>query len=635
MPLTRNTIAAILISCLPISASGQDLPWHLDTKLPEQCESCLSIQSFWDRFGTGHSNISTLVVETNISSATRTAFEWHEGFNSPRFHILHADPEPRFIRPLPSDLNVTNLYSALLESIDGVSAVLEESARSEPPNMCSRVFSTVEASPRNHDLYMSSIIGSESGQGASGVAPASSVLLTQATLGQDLTERIRPMLLDRPNIRVVNISQGPSGLVEFRNLEQADLPWVHYQKLRLATMRLAPFGIHGSQGNSKTRFLFVAAAGNSPSFATDAQFISEPLDRRIPQQAIYLSPVRQNSIDIRPQHLSLLPQPSLPLLVVGAVGPNGELPSYGRDDPGINIFAPSGLDWRSYFNFHRPNTEYNDRSLRIAPSDWPVCKCLKIAETTKTDLSVFPEAPHLRDRIEACKTLDSRLLGIPTFDFPLDPGNGSNSFTCRPNGPPFCTTLTDGTSAATAIVSGVASLLFYLDPTLSGEDVANIIIKTADTGNPFGRPTIDPNEAGKYIVNEIANRALRGVLDGYWVRVADQRPIDEAKAIVDENFRLIARQILHEQIGSGANLNNIISYGILGCPPDIPPLGVSSASLQSICKDPPNTTGPQILTLKLSSETQTTSWIQLTMIRSSILSDRTMWRLVDTAHGGT
>ena len=359
--------------------------------------------------------------------------------------------------------------------------------------------------PRNHDLQMASLIGGQPYHGTKGVAPGIHIILAKATITPDDVPLLTDLVARRPEIRVINLSQGQGRADDAIAVETARPHGVHYQKLNGLVMELSVAGLLEARPRAATRFLVVASAGNVAAFETNIFEPREVLDVRIPPEAIHHAPPTPVYVDLRPHYLLDLPYLDLPLIVVGAVGADGTIASYGRIDHGIDLYAPAGIDWISQVHLAGP------RKQGVGGSEWRECVCAALTRA-HLQFSVDPRTER------TCSDVDERQLGVPALDFHMNstreadtPIGLRSNCADRPNG--LCTSIADGTSAAAALVSGVAALMFSLDPTRSGEEVAEILKSTARTDNPLKLPVVDPGKALQVVAKEIGSRVINGLRD--------------------------------------------------------------------------------------------------------------------------
>lgn len=488
------------------------VPWHLGS----HCRACLGVDEAWERYGTGHADIAVVVAEKDIYADTRSAESWHPGLG-PRFEVVLGSHAPVLVDPHPYVL-LTDLVANQARGNVVFDRYADKPGRptlaapTESPEMCSFVSGGASAIPRNHDLQMASLIGGQSYLGTSGVAPGTHVILTQASLIHGGLDLLADLVARRPEVRVVNFSQGPGRLHDESSRRRTPPHSMHYHRLNRLVMELSIAGMLATRAKSATRFLVVAAAGNVPAFETELFEPNEVLDPRIPFQAIHFGRHRPHYTDLRPHYLHDVPHPELPLLVVGALGPSGMLPSYGRIDQGIDLYAPAGLDWLAHIR--APPTPAPMR--RLSGAQWRDCVCARLAQdhssfARRTDYVAPPCWPDDQDSAWS-------QLGVPALDFHIHAFRHDEPFTplrthCAEPPNSLCTSLAAGTSAAAALVSGVAALMFALDPTQSGEEAAAILKSTARVDNPLRLPVVDPAGALDAVVQRIGARLVRAFAD--------------------------------------------------------------------------------------------------------------------------
>lgn len=494
----------------PVRADSA-LPWHL-SEISEDCRTCLGMEDVWSPYGEGHPDIAVLVAEPEIFADTRSAASWHAGIGRQRLELPPRSGVPRLVSPEPPHRALGARQSsqkkglALLDEFDGEPGrVRSLGPLIHRPRVCSFVRKSAGEGPRNHDLQMASLIGGQPYRGTKGVAPGIHLILTKATITPKDVPLLTDLVARRPEIRVINISQGQGQAEDAIAVETARPHGVHYQKLNGLVMELSVAGMLETRSRTATRFLVVASAGNVAAFETNIFEPREVLDVRIPPEAIHHAPPTPVYVDLRPHYLLDLPRLDLPLIVVGAVGADGTMASYGRTDHGIDLYAPAGIDWISQVRLSMPEKQ------SVGGGEWRECVCAALTRAHP----LFDVDPRTR---RTCSDVEERQLGVPALDFHMNSASGDDTpiglrLSCAdsPNG--LCTSIADGTSAATALVSGVAALMFSLDPTRSGEEVAEILKSTARTDNPLRLPVIDPSKALQVVAKEIGTRVIDGLRD--------------------------------------------------------------------------------------------------------------------------
>ncbi|MEM9762496.1 MAG: S8 family serine peptidase [Pseudomonadota bacterium] len=522
--LLPGIAGAIACGFLPsISAGdGLSLPWYLG----DDCDTCLGISETWDRFGRGSPDVSVLVAEPRLYADTRAAIEWHAGLDPRRFEVVVSRFDQNF-HPAEEAADQRELKrQAEIESDDALDALAGVTDRPRPePVKDGLAFCSFVAAPNNHDLHMASLIGADPYLDTSGVAPRTRVLITQASIAYDAVgkpvdgPRLVDLIQRRPDIRVVNISQGQGQHPDEARRVSANPHRRHYQMLDRLAMDLAMAGTIESRRAAASRLLIVASAGNVPAFESNVFEPQKVLNSLIPPEAIHHGVQQLVYTDLRPHYLDDVPGLDLPLLVVGAIGPEGRLPSYARIDQGIDIYAPVGLDWAA----HLRNNVLGDQTLGGA--DWQDCTCLDIANSQNTSLADATDDGSGTATFErltgTCRPLDGpagALLGLPVADFHAESAGRGRLLeglrkTCADEPLGNCTARVGGTSAAAAIVSGVAALVFSVDPALSGEEVARIIRRSARTDNRLRLPVMNPGGALDQTARGIVERVLANMDD--------------------------------------------------------------------------------------------------------------------------
>lgn len=479
------------------------------------------MQPVWKRYGAGHAGIAVVVAEPATFADTRAAGSWHAGIAARQFELQLPRSDHYFVPPQKPagdsqiqrenrDAAVNGLFGVGPRDGSNTSGGpglgrQRSSDRDAGNTACSFVRASAYEGARNHDLQMVSLIGGQPYLGTSGVAPGTRVILTSATPDSNGTATLTALIARRPDVRVINLSQGQAPASDEVPLPDTRPHGVQYQKLNRLVMELSIHGMLNSRQHTATRFVVVAAAGNVPAFESDTFEPEDVLHYLIPPEAIHLDPPEPVYFDLRPHYLRDIPQVELPLLVVGAVGPDGRLPYYARVDQGIDIYAPAGRDWIAQVRTPKANTQsLGDRA-------WKQCVCAVVGKAHEDSLVVdFPE-------LDVCKSLDEPhdrfQLGIPALDFHADIIEQETTAValhtlCAEAPQGLCTSLADGTSAATALVSGIAALMFALDPTQSGEEVARILKSTARTDSQLRLPVVHPRGALDAVARGIGARLL-------------------------------------------------------------------------------------------------------------------------------
>lgn len=482
-------------------------PWHLGGS----CSTCLRLPAAWRTYGVGHPDVAVVVAERWLFDDTRAAARWHAGIAGERFQMRFGGgslvaPQPD-LPSLPDRLLNQTTGLASLDALTNKRAARRmftaSSRRGRGEALCSFVRSERSGIPRNHDLQMASLIGGQRYRGTSGVAPGTHVILTEGTLAPDEAGFLKDLIARRPDVRVVNFSQGQGRVHDATAIDSALPHALHYQKLDRLVMELSVAGLLERHGGWATRFLVVASAGNVPAFESNVFEPEEVLDARIPPEAIHFGQPAVEYVDLRPHYLRDVPRLGLPLLVVGAVGANGTLPSYGRIDQGIHLYAPAGIDWITQLRDRKPGDQ------GLGGAEWRECACAALS-VHHPGLTVGFD---LQQVCAPLKQASWAQLGVPALDFhthsaPLAEPPTPVHMNCANAPKGVCTAIADGTSAAAALVSGVAALVFALDPTLSGEEVAQILKTTARTDNPMGLAVVDPSAALDAAARQIGSRLI-------------------------------------------------------------------------------------------------------------------------------
>lgn len=453
----------------------------------------------------GDPETTVLVMERNVHRDTRTAAFGHVGLNAGRLEILAVNADISFAAPadgtetILKNLRQMRSVSAGLfgKAEPEVSTVLDPEVRDQFCTFVSRS-TTVQ---RNHDLQMAALIGGQQLPGVSGVAPDVNLALHNGSiemdfvLGKEANELVE-ILPQRPDIRVINVSQ--------ESREAAEPHWAQYQRLRSFAMRVGA-RTPVSTRDLRSRVLVVAAAGNRSGTHTTSYTVNTSLDYRIPSEAIHTRVATEEDalIDLSPNMPELI-KGAAPIVVVGAILYDRSFPTFGRLDPGIDLLAPSGATWS-------PELANDNRLKAVSPANWQDCLCASIFQRQTGPVNLPAKSHDQCAPLAELRGLD-RLLGVPVIDFhsesqflaaPSDDGR-----LCGKNPIGVCQSATAGTSGAAALVSGIAALMFSLDPTLSGEEVADILTTTAINNSRDGLPIVSPMAA----MHSVQERMIDGVL---------------------------------------------------------------------------------------------------------------------------
>jgi len=500
--------AALIASAAAIAAEETatatlPLPWHLQSC--SDAEACLDIQPVWARFSMGDPETTVLVMERNVYRDTRTAAFGHVGLNAGRLEFLAVNDDVRFVAPADGTKTILKNLQQMRSVTAGlfgkaepeVATVLDPEVRDQFCTFVSRS-TTVQ---RNHDLQMAALVGGQQLPGVSGVAPDVNLALHNGSIEMDFVlgkeaNELAEILPQRPDIRVINVSQ--------ESRDSAEPHWAQYQRLRSFAMRI---GVRNpvSPRDLRSRVLVVAAAGNRSGTHTTRYTVNTSLDYRIPSEAIHtrMATEEDTLIDLSP-NIPELNKGAAPIVVVGAILYDRSFPTFGRLDPGIDLLAPSGATWS-------PELANDNRLEAVSPTNWQDCLCASVFQR-QTGLFNLPANAHDQCApLAELRGLD-RLLGVPVIDFhsesqflaaPSDDGRLCGN---TPIG--VCQSATTGTSGAAALVSGIAALMFSLDPTLSGEEVADILTTTAINNSRDGLPIVSPMAA----MHSVQARMIDGVL---------------------------------------------------------------------------------------------------------------------------
>lgn len=562
--------AALIASAASISAqenaTTMPLPWHLQGCSDK--EACLDIQPVWARFSAGDSQTTVLFMESNLYRDTRTAAFGHAGLDAGRLEILAVNDDVRFAAPADGITTIlANLEQLQTVAADlfgkaapGVKAALVPEIRDQFCTFVSRSMTE----ERNHDLQMAALVGGLQLPGVSGVAPGVNLALHNGSIEMDFAlgkeaNELSEILPQRPDIRVINVSQ--------ESLDSSEPHWAQYQRLRDFAMRVG--ARTPSSQDLRSRVLVVAAAGNRSNTYSTRYSVDTSLDYRIPNEAIHIRLATQENalIDLSP-NTPELSKGAVPIVVVGAILHDRSFPTFGRLDPGIDLLAPSGAIWS-------PELANDNRLEAVSPANWQDCLCATVFQRQTGSVSLPASAHKECAPLAELPGLD-RLLGVPVVDFHsesrfLTAHNGDRRL-CGTNPAGVCQSATAGTSGAAALVSGIAALMFSLDPTLSGEEVADILTTTAINNSRDGLPVVSPMMA----MHSVQVRMIDGVLaalsreDLDWLdqRIADiVRVTDQGRKSVSRSNRDSALNYLIEAYGrSQWQVLRILDTSLADCP---------------------------------------------------------------------
>lgn len=502
-------VSAITLICLAPCLFADEaqkaitkLPWHLEDCA--QTEACMNIAPVWERFSQGDPATTVLVLENKLHRDSRSAVYGHAGLAALNVEFVSVKDDIAFA--IPAD-GVDKIEKNVRRIEEVAKARFGKAARqlSADPTardgFCTFVSSGM-AVARNHDLHMAALIGGQPLPGVSGVAPNVRLTLHNGSIGRDIetnreSNELARIIPHRPDIRVINVSQGDSDLTEPH--------WAHYQRLREFAMRVGARAT-SSPNDPRSRILVVAAAGNRPRIHSFSFKVNASLDYRIPREAIHTNRSVQSEsvIDLSPHIPSPYAGVAAPLLVVGAVQFDRDFPSFGRFDPGIDVLAPSGATWA------RESSEEN-KAKSSTSADWRDCVCAFVRQQQ------LGEFERNVSELQECKVLNhkrnlDRLLGIPVIDYHARSGTSGaeteNQTLCRDEPAGACRTAISGTSGAAALVSGVAALMFSLDPSLTGEEAARLLKSSAINSSKDGLPVVNPMAAMHAVQGRMINRVF-------------------------------------------------------------------------------------------------------------------------------
>lgn len=508
--ITSAPLAALLAFAQPCAGHAQfELPWHLGPR-DDACATCLDIAPVWTTFGFGDPTVEVAVVESardvnlaevaehhpylprgGIDAISVSLFDHYETtrFDADMLEVLaaHAGQSGSEIGPQPRDLfedkefkravaeaNRPSIYGRLGRSQDGHAL-----------HMLGLIKSWPRGGPLTWPLSVSNAaLPVEAGPAPLGVAPA--VTVRVAFWRADSPDDLLAYALGRSRLRVMNLSYAgvnPIGRREFLD------------DLELHALLMSGLGPRTGNGRERVGILLVAAAGNVTVRSRFADAVVET-QKVAEERAFTLRASDSGSpfVDghFAPKHgrfRELNPKPDVPLLVVGGVGPNGAVVEYGTRDDRIDLFAPTGDCDVSRLSRQRDPPENDPRYFQCA-----------LASKEFSKLDARPAcASDLVDKATLTRETGATIarLGVVTAGWPSHCGSSVLPKSVR---------VATGTSAATALVSGVAALMFSVDPTLSAREARDILRATARRRIVNGLPILDPAAALETVVERMVRR---------------------------------------------------------------------------------------------------------------------------------
>ena len=507
-------LAALLAFAQAAAHAEFQLPWHLAPR-DDACATCLDIASVWKTVGLGDPTVEVAVVESARDLNLAEVAEHHlylprGGIDTVSVSLFDHYETTRFDAEMleqleaPAGQSGSDIERELQDT--GLLFEQEEFKRAAAEANKPGVIGRLGHSQDGHALHMLGLIKSwprrsrlawplsgsdavelpEHGVAPLGVAPA--VTVRVAFWRADSPDDLLAYALGQPRLRVMNLSY--AGLDPIRRRGFLD-------DLELQALMLSGLGPRIGNGRERGGILLVAAAGNVTVRSRFADAVVET--QKVPEERAFTLRASHADSPFGDSHFAMThgrfrelnPKPDVPLLVVGGVGPNGAVVEYGTRDDRIDLFAPTGDCDVSRLNRHRdsrpPDSRYFECQLASAQFfsrgalSAPACASDVIDKET---LGAGPGATMPR-------------LGVVTAGWPSHCGSPEL---------PGAVRVTTGTSAATALVSGVAALMFSADPTLAAREARDILRATARRRIVNGLPILDPAAAVRAVVERMVRR---------------------------------------------------------------------------------------------------------------------------------
>lgn len=475
----------------------QEWPLGACANNPVSARICLDGPTVWEQFGHGAPEIEVAVVETFETFAMgqiMAQHPWLQHLDIPQF--WHAQKDDVRAQPRPQVLRQPQALKDQAPGVVDVCEDLENDVDAQPPSYCEELelgkasFARAYLDWRNANQHELKMIGLIAGQSAgtlrrTGLTPLGSVSLhyIETTPSEVGLESLARRLNRRPGVRVVNFSnEGPFE-------EMLDLQYARIYRTAL-TLNAGRRGRTGEDPNDR---LLVASSANTTGVFSQTSAYPSPHPLLPPEAKLDL-PIAQYGPNHRPVIAYALPPPDVPVLVVGGITYDGKLAGRTRVEPMIDLYAPSGVDWRKQ-NRSRATSA---TSQLLAVQNMQNCQGgpVEIANDAVATLD-WGQTRDIRSALFLEKTDqawkdagDSAIFGPVGCLAPVDIDNG---------------VLLDriiGNSVATALVSAVAAQMFTLDPQLSATDARDILVSTARANRVSGLPVLDAKAA----LNEVLAR---------------------------------------------------------------------------------------------------------------------------------
>ena len=507
-------LAALLAFAQPGAGHAQvELPWHLGPR-GDACATCLDIAPVWLTVGFGDPTVEVAVVESardrnlaevaehhrylprgGIETVSVSLFGEYETtqFDADMLASLadpagQSDSDSGWPPPDAPLFKQDELKQIEAQANDPhISGRLNRSQDGHALHMLGLIKSWPRRSPLSWPLSESDVdLPPASGLTPLGVAPA--VTVRVAFWRADSPEDLLTYALGRSRLRVMNLSY--AGLTPLGRREFLD-------DLELQSLLMSGLGSRTGSGRERGGILLVAAAGNVTVRSRFADAVVER--RKVREERAFTLRASDADSSLADSHFAttpgrfreLNPKPDVPLLVVGGVGPDGAVVEYSTRDDRIDLFAPTGDCDVSRLTRHRDSDHPDSRyfqceraSLQFYPNDSfspPAC-----ASDVVNDPALARETGATIAR-----------LGVVTVGWPSH---------CGSSALPSAVRLATGTSAATALVSGVAALMFSVDPSLTAREAREILRATARRRIVNGLPILDPEAALGAVVERMVRR---------------------------------------------------------------------------------------------------------------------------------
>jgi len=474
-----------------------DWPLGDCTQIIDGSELCLNGPDLWHRFGHGAPEIETAVVETwetHAMAQILTLHPWLAHLEIPTFWHVQRDEDLTVV-----DGQILPDVTPLSERQSGHVAFCKE-VPAHPTCVGVNVSGqTAEAlaylgweGRANHELKMIGLIGGQDvgSMRRSGVAPLGSVSLHYIETTSDVVglRQMAARLNRRPGTRVVNFSnEGPDG-------EMLDL---QYDRIYQTTLAMNA-GQRDRTGANPTDRLLVASSANTTGTTVKKRALPKP-NRFVPPEAVVPRAVLETArpADARAAHV-LRPK-GITALVVGGIGPEGQLYGLARLEPMIDLYAPGGRTEAQIAQLRSGRSTLR-RARQTHGAVQSLMSCQPVDSAVSGDgVATLDWGP--RDDIRSSVMMTKASLA-QRFDLPA---LGDLTLGCQETGGILFAHAT-GNSVSTALVSGVAAQMFALDPQLSAREAREILIDTARHNRVNGVPVLAAHDALQTVLTRFVDR---------------------------------------------------------------------------------------------------------------------------------